>query len=154
MMSRRQGDLEDPKVSVAALVTRGEELLMVRHGHGPAGGFWDVPLSRARHGETLAESVLRTLDQMCGLTSGLCGPFEGWEERIDLDAGVHELIMYFRAVLLDDDVEPTPDRSTAGAGSDDVAEVAWVSTFQVVDLRTRDGLAEFLSDQSIIDTVA
>lgn len=146
-----------PAVRVAALVVRGEELLMTRTGHGPAGGTWDVPRVTVDAGEMLAEAVVRSIEECCGYPDALCGPFAGWQEDLHADAGPvdpgghaplhgHHVTMFFHAVLLDG-MEPDPQLVTT------TDEVRWVSTYQVPDLRTRDGLAEFLSDQSMIDTV-
>lgn len=138
-----------PTVRVGALVIRGEDLLMTRTGRGPAGGVWDVPGVEVDGGEMLAEAVVRSIEECCGYSDALCGPFAGWQEDLDADGAdqeSHRITMFFHAVLLEG-MEPDPDRTIT------VDEVRWVSTYQVPDLRTRDGLAEFLSDQSIIDTV-
>lgn len=135
-----------PVVRVAALVPRDEELLMTRHGPGPAGGFWDVPRVDVRGGETLAEAAVRSVAECCGYTDALCGPFVGWQEDVDRSGDVHGLTMFFEVVLLGD---ATPDPE----GTATATEVRWISTYQIPEMRTCDGLAEFLSDQSIIDTV-
>ena len=133
-----------PRVRVGAVCLRGDELLLVRSGHGPAAGNWDVPGGPVERGETLAESVFRTFAFETGHDDVLCGPFFGWAEVLDDDApGDHEIVMYFTAVLIDDD--------PPGSGS--ATESAWVPVWTVPELRLRDGLAEFLADQEIIDTV-
>lgn len=131
---------------VAALVTRDEELLMTRSGHGPAGGVWDVPRSAVLAGETLAEAVVRTMLQCTGYGAALCGPFAGWQEDLEFIDTDHVLTMFFHVVLLEGS-ESDPGSITG------VVEAAWISTYRVTDLATRDGLVEFLSDQSIIDRV-
>lgn len=177
-----------PVVVATALVGGPDELLMVRRGIGPAGGTWDLPAAVVGRSETMAEAVVRALEEECGFSSGLCGSFEGWQESIDEDADSHLLHMYFHAVLLNEnptlgevpdedskliadndvavndlavndlavnDLAPTARPTTAGerGATNSVVEVRWVSIYQVPEMRTRDGLAEFLSDQSIIDTV-
>lgn len=136
-----------PSLWAAVLIARDDNLLLTRQGPGPADGVWDVPRVRVRAGDTLAESVVRAIEELVSRQDGICGPFTGWQELIDDSTGSHDLIMYFQAVLLDDDPLEVFPHST------DVAEVRWVSVYEVPELRTRDGLAEFLSDQSIIDTV-
>jgi len=133
-----------PSLRVASLVQRGDDLLLVRRGPGAAAGEWDVPGGPVLRGETLAESVVRTFGLETGHDDVLCGPFIGWAEVLDDDApGDHEIVMYFTAVLIDDD--------PPGSGS--ATESAWVPVWTVPELRLRDGLAEFLADQEIIDTV-
>jgi ADP-ribose pyrophosphatase YjhB (NUDIX family) len=93
-------------------------------------------------GETLAEAALRELAEETGL-EGVCGPMVGWVERIG--PGWHFVILDFEVVLLGDD---------APAAGDDAAEAAWVPVWDVPELPLVDGLAEFLSDHGIIDTIS
>lgn len=129
------------EVCVGAVVLRGNDLLMVRRGHGPGSGQWSVPGGRVERGETLAEAVVRELEEETGL-EGLCGPFLGWVERIDDDA--HFVIMDFEVVVL------SPDPPTAGS---DAAEARWVPVWDVPELNLVEGLAEFLSEHGVIETL-
>jgi ADP-ribose pyrophosphatase YjhB (NUDIX family) len=123
-------------------VQRTNELLMVRRGTPPGRGLWSLPGGRVEQGETLAEAALRELAEETGL-EGVCGPMVGWVERIG--PGWHFVILDFEVVLLGDDAP------TAG---DDAAEAAWVPVWDVPELPLVDGLAEFLSDHGIIDTIS
>lgn len=129
-----------PELAVSAVVVRDGALLMVRRGRGPAAGTWSVPGGRVEHGETLAEAVVRELREETGLEC-VCEGFVGWVERID-DEG-HVVILDFRAAVLG---------GTLVAG-DDAAEVAWVPVHEVTDRRLPDGLAEFLHDHGVLDTI-
>jgi 8-oxo-dGTP diphosphatase len=126
---------------VGAVARRGDELLLVRRGHGPAAGEWSVPGGRVERGETLAEAVVRELEEETGLV-GLCGPLLGWVERID-DAH-HFVILDFEVVVLGAE-DPV-------AGSD-AAEALWVPVWDVGELRLVEGLAEFLAEHGIIETL-
>ena len=130
-----------PEVCVGAVATRRDDLLMVRRGHGPGAGQWSVPGGRVERGETLAEAVVRELDEETAL-SGLCGPLLGWVERIEEDH--HFVILDFDVVVLSTG-EPV-------AGSD-AAEARWVPVWDVPELDLVDGLAEFLSEHGIIETL-
>ena len=137
-------EVPTPHLEVAAVVQRGDDLLLVRRGDGPAAGEWDVPGGALALGETMAEAVVRTFGGETGHADVLCGPFLGWSEVIDDDApGRHRVVMYFTAVLMD----------TEPAGDPTAAEVDWVPVWTVPELRLRDGLAEFLAVQELIDTV-
>jgi ADP-ribose pyrophosphatase YjhB (NUDIX family) len=114
---------------------------MVRRGHGPGAGQWSVPGGRVERGETLAEAVVRELEEETGL-AGLSGPFLGWVERLDDDA--HFVIMDFEVVVL------SPDPPTAGS---DAAEARWVPVWEVPELNLVDGMAEFLSEHGVIETL-
>ena len=130
-----------PEACVGALVVREGDLLMVRRGHGPAGGTWSLPGGRVERGETLAEALVREVAEETGIDV-LCGPFLGWAEIIEDEA--HVIVLDFEATALG---------GTLAAG-DDAAEAAWVPLDRVVDLRLSPGLAEFLADHGVIDVIA
>jgi 8-oxo-dGTP diphosphatase len=130
-----------PELCVGAVVVDDERLLLIRRGHGPAAGTWSVPGGRVERGETVAEAVVRELREETGL-DGLCGPLIGWVERPDEDR--HVVILDFRVDLLAD-ADPV-------AGSD-AAEASWVALSAVAELALAPGLARFLHEHGIIDTV-
>jgi len=129
------------EVCVGAIVISDDRLLMVRRGHGPGAGEWSVPGGRVEPGETLAEATVRELLEETGI-DGVCGPFLGWVERIDTER--HHVILDFTVV-----VDP---REEPAAGSD-VTEAAWVPLAEVAELRLVDGLAEFLAEHDVIQTL-
>lgn len=130
-----------PELCVSAVVIDDERLLLIRRGHGPAAGTWSVPGGRVERGETVAEAVVRELREETSL-DGLCGQMIGWVERIDEEH--HAVILDFRVDLLAHD-DPV--------ASSDAAEAAWVPLTEVAALRLAPGLAQFLSDHRIIDTL-
>ncbi len=126
---------------MGAIAVADERLLMVRRGHGPAGGRWSVPGGRVEPGETLAEAVVRELAEETGL-EGVCGELIGWAERIGPDH--HYVILDFRVHLLED---------TEPVAAGDAAEAAWVPLDDVAGLALVDGLAEFLHEHGILDVI-
>ncbi|MGB3411354.1 MAG: NUDIX domain-containing protein [Microthrixaceae bacterium] len=132
-----------PRISVAAVVERRDEILLIRRSGGPSAGEWSVPATLLDPLETMAEATVRALAGQTGYDAGLCGPFMGWTELIDDGAATHQVVMFFRAVILDE--EP------AAVGT--AIEVRWTPAWDVPELRLVDGLAEFLADQGLIDTV-
>jgi 8-oxo-dGTP diphosphatase len=128
-----------PEVCVGAIVVRDESLLLVRRGRGPAAGEWSVPGGRVEAGETLAEAVVRELEEETGL-AGVCGPFLGWVERISPEH--HHVILDFEVVVLD---------SGAPSAGSDAAEARYVPLYEVTELDLVEGLAEFLAEQGIIE---
>ncbi len=135
-MSRR------PELAVGAIVVHDERLLLIRRGRGPASGSWSVPGGRVEHGELVAEAAVRELREETGL-EGVCGSLVGVVERFIDDA--HFVILDHWVTLLEPDAP-----ATAG---DDAAEVAWVPVREVAEWRLIDGLAEFLHDHQIIETI-
>ena len=124
------------------MIVESGRLLMVRRGHGPAGGTWSIPGGHIEAGEAAAEAVVREVSEETGLDA-ICGEFLGWGELVDDDA--HVVILDFEPVVLGDS-EPTP--------GDDAAEVEWVALEEVCERRLPPGLAEFLHSQGLISTIA
>jgi ADP-ribose pyrophosphatase YjhB (NUDIX family) len=128
-------------VCVGAVVVVDDRLLLIRRGRGPGQGAWSVPGGRVEPGETLAEAVVRELAEETGL-EGVCGELIGWVERIG--EGHHFVILDFHCTLLDDAVP---------VAGDDAAEVAWILLADVAEQPLVEGLAEFLHQHGIIETI-
>jgi 8-oxo-dGTP diphosphatase len=133
--------VDRPELCVGAVAVDTDRLLLIRRGHAPAMGAWSIPGGRVERGETLAEAVVRELREETNL-EGVCGGLIGWVERFD--EGRHFVILDFAITVLE------PGHPQAG---DDAAEVAWVPLTEVAELRLTDGLAEFLHDYGILDSI-
>ena len=157
MIGLRGGDGHDersgrPQLAVGAVVQSSDQLLLVRRGTEPDVGRWTLPGGRVEHGELLAEAVIRELREETGVV-GVCSNLLGIAELLpgsrpaDQTAVLrHFVVANFVVTLLDPDQLPS-------AGSD-AAEVAWVPVWDVAELDLTPGLAEFLSEHRIIDTIA
>jgi 8-oxo-dGTP diphosphatase len=132
---------ERPELCVGAVVVSYGRLLLIRRGRGPAAGEWSVPGGRVEGGELVAEAVVREVFEETGITV-LCGAFLGWVERAEDDH--HVVIMDFEAVALDD---------TDPRAGDDAAEARWVPLDEVADLRLVEGLAAFLREHGVLDSI-
>ena len=129
------------EVCVGAVAVDADRLLLVRRGRAPGAGLWAVPSGRVELGETLAEAVVRELAEETGL-EGICGPLVGWVESIADDH--HHVIFDFFVDVLE------PDGVVAG---DDAAEAAWIPLHEVAELPLVDGMAEFLHEHGVLDTI-
>ncbi|MEY2459920.1 MAG: 8-oxo-dGTP diphosphatase, partial [Acidimicrobiaceae bacterium] len=67
----------------------------------------------------------------------------GWVER--LGENHHFVILDFAVTLLDPEADPV--------AGDDAQEAAWVPLHEVADFQLVEGLAEFLHDNAIIETI-
>jgi len=137
-----------PVVCVGAVVVDDDRLLLIRRAQPPSAGFWSVPGGRVEPGETLAQAVVRELAEETGL-EGVCGSLLGWSEILP-DAAVdgldeHLVILDFTVTLLEG-TEPT-------AGTD-AGEARWVPLADVAEMLLVPGLAEFLHEHGVIDTIA
>ena len=129
-----------PELCVGAIAIDDERLLLVRRGRGPAKGSWSIPGGHVEVGETLAEAVLRELEEETGLDA-LCEELVGWAELIEPED--HFVILDFRVTVLSD----RPPRA-----GDDAAEARWVPLADVAEMSLVDGLAEFLHVHGILET--
>ena len=126
---------------MGAVVVEQGQLLLVLRANAPSAGHWSVPAGRVELGETLAEAVVREVAEETGLEV-LCGPLLGWTEAIGAEH--HHLIFDFVAEVLDD-AEPR--------AGDDALDARWVPLEDVAELDLAEGLAEFLHEHGILDTI-
>jgi len=138
-----------PVVCVGAVVVDDDRLLLIRRANPPSAGFWSVPGGRVEAGETLAQAVVRELAEETGL-EGVCGSLLGWSEILPDEEGgdgldQHVIILDFTVTLLEG-TEPT-------AGTD-AGEARWVPLADVAEMLLVPGLAEFLHEHGVIDTIA
>jgi 8-oxo-dGTP diphosphatase len=131
-----------PEVCVGAVVVEDGRLLLIRRGRGPGQGEWSVPGGRVEAGELMAEAVVRELAEETGL-EGVCGELIGWVERLGPEH--HHVILDFAVTLLNPEAEPV--------AGDDAREAAWIPLHEVAEVKLVEGLAEFLHDNQIIETI-
>jgi ADP-ribose pyrophosphatase YjhB (NUDIX family) len=130
-----------PSVCVGAIAIDDGRLLLVRRGQAPGLGRWSVPGGRVEPGETLQEAVVRELLEETGV-EGVCMGLVGVAEAIDDDH--HHVILDYAVEVL----APAPP----SAGSD-ATEARWVSLADVAELDLVEGLAEFLHEHGVIETI-
>lgn len=110
---------DDPKVAVAALVSDGARVLLVRRAAIPRIGYWALPAGYMDADELPEEAVVREIAEETGLTVRVLGlhavaPLAGWAQR--------------RGILLLYQAEPV-----AGvlAAADDVSAAAWFAADEI-----------------------
>ena len=133
-------DAPVPCVCVAAVAIDDGNLLLVRRGNEPGLGTWSVPGGRMEPGETIQEAVVRELREETGVEgvcTGLIGVAESIGER-------------HHHVILDYAVEVLPSDAIAAS---DALEARWVPLHEVAEYDLVDGLAEFLHEHGILDTI-
>jgi mutator protein MutT len=131
-----------PTVCVGAVAIDDGRLLLVRRRNEPGMGSWSVPGGRVEPGETLQEAVVRELAEETSI-EGVCMGLIGVAERIGDDH--HHVILDYAVEVL----APAPPE----AGSD-AAEARWVALHDVAEMDLVDGLAEFLHEHGVIETIA
>lgn len=140
-MSEAGLDAARPVLAVSAVVVDDDRLLLVRRGPGPAGGYWALPGGKVDAGETVAEAVVRELEEETEL-EGVCNGLVGVHEHFEDD--VHYVILAYDVLLSSGD-DPV-------AGSD-AAEAVWVPLADLGEVRLVPGLAEFLHEHGVLSTI-
>lgn len=126
------------ELCVGAVAVDDGRILLVRRGQGRAVGSWSIPGGHVEPGETVAEAVVREVQEETGLV-GVCDELIGWVERIDEDG--HLVIFDFGVTVLG---------STVPVPGSDAAEAAWVPTVDAEVLPLAPGLLEFLAANGIL----
>jgi mutator protein MutT len=128
-----------PEVCVGAVILDDDRVLLIRRGHGPAAGNWSLPGGRVEFGETMAEALVREVQEETGLEVAL-GDYIGHIEILGDDW--HYVVHDFYATAFDtEDV----------VAGDDAAEAAWIDLHAVPEMPLSAGLAEFLAYHHIIE---
>jgi 8-oxo-dGTP diphosphatase len=131
-----------PLLGVSAVVTDGDDLLLVQRGKQPYEGLWALPGGTVEAGEMLAEAVTRELLEETGM-EGACGELMAAREDIG-DEG-HFVVLVHRVHLM--------ERGEPVAG-DDARDARWVPRGDVADQVLVPGLAELLHEHDVIPTIA
>jgi 8-oxo-dGTP diphosphatase len=130
-----------PCVCVGAVAIDDGRLLLVRRVNEPGLGSWSVPGGRVEPGETVQEAVVRELAEETGVEGVVMGLI-GVAERIGVDH--HYVILDYAVEVL----APAPPE----AGSD-AADARWVPLADVAEMDLVEGLAEFLHEHGVIETI-
>ena len=131
-------DSPPPRVRVAALVTRGDSLLLVRHEKCQEDNYWLVPGGGLHFGESMEEAALRELREEVCLTEVTIGGLAFAHDTIAPDGTRHLVNLYFAV------------KSWSGEpciGEDPVvAEVRFVPFAEIPGLRMYPAINEALAD--------
>lgn len=131
-----------PRMAVGAVIVEDDALLLIRRANEPGAGRWSLPGGRVDWGETLAHAVVREVFEETGVEC-VVGDLVGWVERLSDE---------FHYVIFDFVAHPLSFEDPVAG--DDALEVAWVPLHEVDQLDLVDGLAEFLAEHGIIETLA
>jgi 8-oxo-dGTP diphosphatase len=110
----RRGGFPHPRLTVDAVVVRGDQVLLVKRGRPPFKGSWALPGGFVDRGERLEEAVLRELFEETGVTGGLLG-IVGAYSRPDRDPRGHTVSVVYAIEANDEEAR----------GGDDAAEATW-----------------------------
>ena len=123
----------DPKVAVAALITRENEILLVRRTVDPQRGLWGLPAGYVDAGEDPARALERECREETGLKVRVTGLIDVLNGQ-DHPNGAHIIIVY-RAEIVSGSLRPGDDVDRAGYfRSDNLPPLAFTSTLKVLDM--------------------
>ena len=136
-----------PEVGVGAVAVHDGAVLLIRRGKGPAAGEWSVPGGHVEMGETLHEAIVREVLEETGLEV-VVDRYLGYVERMGAEPDNPDLGQYHFVIL--DFAVTVLDPTQPPVAGDDAAEVAWVPTGEVSDLRLVQGVFEFLTEFGVL----
>lgn len=118
---------EHPLPGVAAVVRRGDQVLLVRRGREPAKGAWALPGGLLELGESVEEGLRRELREECGIEVQV-GPLIAVFEPVERDqvgrVRFHFVVLDYLADYLSGELQ----------AADDAADVRWVHIAALDDL--------------------
>lgn len=129
---------ERPILAVSAVVMRGDRFLVVRRARPPAEGLFTLPGGGVESGETLAQAVVREVQEETGL---LVAPIDlaGHREVIVRDAqgrvARHFVILAFAARWVEGDLTL----------NEELAEARWIDAAALAELPVTEGLGEIVA---------
>ncbi len=109
-----------PVPAVAVMVTRGDQVLLIKRGKEPRKGTWTVPGGSVELGETLAQAAVREVREETGINIEPGTTFTAIDAIYhDQEGGLkfHYIIIYMEARYLNGEPE----------ASDDAQEARWVN---------------------------
>lgn len=134
-MKRHYPDMPIP--SVAAVILRDDQILLVKRRNPPSAGRWSIPGGVQEVGERTQEAVRREVWEETGLDIDVLGLSQAGDViRDDAEGRIayHYVILYYLAV-------PTGGRLRAG---DDVSEVGWFTLKEAEALSLPTGMMDIL----------
>jgi len=124
-----------PMIGCAAIVWRGDEVLLIRRGRSPLKGQWSIPGGRQVWGETVRECALRELKEETGLEAEILGLVDVVDARYQ-DGGkdYHFTFIDFAARITGGELRAGDDASEARWHSADSLELLgiWSETLRVI----------------------
>jgi ADP-ribose pyrophosphatase YjhB (NUDIX family) len=127
-----------PILAVSAAIIRDGQVLVARRNRGPAYGLWTLPGGMVEAGETLAQALIREIDEETGMTVEPVA-LAGHREVMVRDAAGkverHFVILCFAS------------RWIAGEPSlnEELAEAKWLRPSELASLKTTEGLAAIIA---------
>jgi ADP-ribose pyrophosphatase YjhB (NUDIX family) len=107
---------EHPIIGVAAIVLRGDQVLLVQRGREPAKGLWGLPGGMLELGETVAEGVRREVLEECGVeveVGPLVGVFEPMQRDDDGRLRYHYVVLDYLARYAGGELQAADDADDA-----------------------------------------
>lgn len=107
---------EHPIIGVAAIVLRGDDVLLVQRGREPAKGLWGLPGGMLELGETVAEGVRREVLEECGVEveiGPLVGVFEPMQRADDGRLRYHYVVLDYLARYVGGELQAADDADDA-----------------------------------------
>ncbi len=126
---------EQPIIGVAAVIIRGDRVLLVRRANEPLNGEWSVPGGVLELGEKLREGVRREVLEETGLQVEPGDVLDVFDSIFRDDQGRTR----YHYVLIDYLCHSISEDAKAGS---DASEVRWVTENELVAMRLRESIEQ------------
>lgn len=136
-------EVRHPIPAVAAIVLRGDAILLMKRGKEPGIGKWSIPGGSVELGETLEEALKREVMEETGLDIEI-GDFAGFFELIIRTDGE----IPFHYVILDYFATARPGEAVAAT---DAADCRWVPMRSLGDYDVTTSLLDRLREHQLIE---
>lgn len=119
----------EPKVAVAAVVSDGQRVLLVRRNAIPRIGFWALPAGYMDADELPEEALVREIAEETGLAVRVLSldgiaPLAGWANR-------RGVLLLYRAEPDTEDAAPDAATNADLVAGDDVSEARWFNRAEI-----------------------
>ncbi|MEM3070806.1 MAG: NUDIX hydrolase [Candidatus Bathyarchaeia archaeon] len=116
-MSMRREYPERPIAGVAAVIFRGNEVLLTRRRNPPGEGLWGLPGGVVELGETVREAIVREVREECGIEVEPIKLLEVYDSIVRDEEGrvrFHYILSEFLCKVVGGSLKPSSDALEAG----------------------------------------
>ncbi len=128
---------ERPIAGVAAVIFKGDEILLTRRGNPPGKGLWGLPGGVVELGETVREAVVREVREECGIEVEPIRLLEVYDSIVKDEEGrvkFHYILSEFLCRLVGGRLE----------ASSDAVEAMWINLERLGELSISSGTLSFI----------
>ena len=130
-----------PSPAASVLLVKDDKVLLIKRGKHPSKGLWSLPGGSKEEHESFEECAKRELYEETALVANALEHIST-RERVSLDDNGNIARRYIITTFL------ATQFSGALKAGDDAADAGWFNHLEAQNLKTTDGLMEFLAEHA------